>query len=269
MQFEFGEDPGLVVKAAPVRADPVIESINPVLQQPNFCYILSGGPGSGKTSLLYHLLHGRRGGTYRNVFDVVHLFNPSDTCEFDDVVDHGDLDMEDLQEIIDDPENQGKHVCIILDDCVQSLKANSRALLKIFYNRRHLFSKKTGEEDLIDDSIERAIMGLDPKYIEDSDDDDDIPGSCSIFVTTQKYNKLPLAFRTAATGVFIFKPDARESKTVYDDVVSDVISERGDWMTLSHAIYNRPHNFLYVDKRTGTLHRNFIPIILKKGDLYL
>lgn len=267
------------IESAPVQADPPCPGLSPGLLGYNHFYIFSGAPGSGKSTMLYNLLHKRK--AYRNKFDKVILFCPSGTLDFEipasDV--HNGFDIDELYDILHDKNLVGDDVLIILDDCVQDLTSNSKQLLKMLYNRRHVFAaKRPDEEDSGDEDEEEleflmTVVGPNPEEIgeaitimeEESEreyEEWEPHGSLSVWITTQKYNKIPLAYRSVANGIFMWKPDPREATNLYQDVISNFIPDPSIWRAAINRIYKKPHDCLYVNILDNTMFRNMRPLTI-------
>ena len=117
-----------------------LESIPDPLPKSSFFMIISGRPGSGKTSFLYKLLAGKANALYNRKFDCVHLFSPSlATMQFPLPANrlHNDLDMKELAKIMETLP-KGKHSLLIFDDFVAQLKVGCKTFLKLILNRRHI-----------------------------------------------------------------------------------------------------------------------------------
>ena len=62
----------------------------------------------------------------------------------------------------------------------------------------------------------------------------------SIWVTSQKYNMLPLALRTALSHVAIFKStNTQEKRAIQDELMSDL--DKGQQEELLDVCWNRPY----------------------------
>ena len=279
LRVEERETP-LRFRAAPINADPPCPGLAPGLQGYNHFYIMCGRPGSGKSALIYNLLHNKK--AYRNKFDRIYLFNPSATLDLgippDDTFESLDLDA--LNDILHDEDNIGCEVLIIMDDCVAELTRSSKELLKMIYNRRHVFAEQPpgeeeeGGETSPEDYYRNVILGPKPEDLvreaaaaaapavesiepESDEEEEWAPrGSLSVWITTQKFTKVPLDFRTAASGCFCWQPDTRESRRIYDDLACSLVPTHEHWKSLCSHIYKRPHDFLFVDKLNGKAFRN-------------
>ena len=164
--------------------------------------ILSGRPGSGKTTALLNLLMRRQ--HYGGKFDAVYLVSPSfgsidrDLLSSipDDQVFH-ELNPETLNEILAQiyERHQGKKVLLVLDDVVNDLAHNAtqRSLQKLLFNRRHLTSKS-----------EDAKKG----------------GFVSVIMTSQVLNRIPLMLRKMANSVWLWPTRSQpEIRSIRDELV--------------------------------------------------
>ena len=192
------------------------------LQKSNFFYIISGNPGSGKTNLWLNLIS-RRKWAYNRQFHKVYIFSNSlHTIKKklklpDEQLIHG-FSPESLQEVLsaeqeeedelDEGENPNR-ILMIFDDVVTQIKKHIQPMLKLIYNRRH------------------------------------IAGGCSVMLTTQKFNKIPLELRAVASGVFFFNT---KNKAEIDAVFREYIGlSREEFQKVLKFVFDAPHNFLYVN----------------------
>jgi hypothetical protein len=136
----------------------MIDKIPNSMLKPPFSMIITGGAGSGKSSLLYTLLKK----TYRRFFDVIYIFNrcrDSDDVwrslegekkpiieifnEYDDEK-LGEIikEIEDVQEEQRELDKRPVNVLFVFDDCLYSgivKKGNSKNVFnELIINRRHL-----------------------------------------------------------------------------------------------------------------------------------
>jgi hypothetical protein len=207
------------------------DSLPSVLQW-HFFSILSGTCGSGKTNLLMSLIAQRKKNYYKQ-FDKIFIFSPSlntvsKKIHLPDEQLIPSLDMDILDEIIaQQEEDNSEDVLIIIDDLVSSIVKNSKALLRLIYNRRHL--------------------------------------NCSIFITTQKYNKISLDLRTAASSIYLFKVSNKaELRSIKDEI--GIGLDEDQFQELLVATYKKPYDFLYVKLDSGEYYRNFNKLIKTRVD---
>ena len=195
-------------------------------------YIISGMKGSGKSTLLLNLLK-RKSSPYYRWFDNIILFSPTANkdAKFEKLVNELDtegkvfteLDDENLQKAFDiiqhfnddfdeKEEKRKPHNLIIMDDCIHMMKSSqSKSLLnELFTTSRH---KK-----------------------------------CSLWVCTQKYNKLPTLLRTNTDCISYFRNNNKaDFKTLEDDLNIDP--------KLLEKVYEfateEPNSFLHVNMFNG------------------
>lgn len=206
----------------------------PLPQALNFFALISGKPGSGKSSLILNLLC-KRGKIYNKKFDRIYLFSPSLATmkgnPFEDLPDeqkYDELDVEIIEGVLDEIADSGEKVLFILDDVVNDLQKNmklQRLMCKVLMNRRHL----CGEG-----------------------------GSVSVIITTQVYNKIPAPIRKTASHIFVYHTkNKKELETIFDELV---LIPKKDYYDLLKYTFQKKHDFLYVDVNKSfdkMFHRNF------------
>jgi hypothetical protein len=192
------------------------------LENYNFFSLIVGAPASGKSNLLINLI--TKKGLYRNKFDTVIIWSPSlHTLKNplplrDDHIYNGfnNEDLENEIKKIEDNEQAG-HTLFIFDDVITGINKNMKSFLRIIYNRRHL--------------------GL------------------SIFIITQKFNKLPLELRVACSSLYLFKPMKRELDDVYKDIVKSM--DEKTFYLLCDFVFDKKYNFLYYKVNENEYYKNF------------
>lgn len=170
--------------------------IKPPLPNKSHSLMISGGPGSGKTSLLVSLISQKTPPLYTNVFDYVYLFMPEtsfnslDNSPFKNHkrVYHT-LNIETIthveQEIEQNSKNK-KNSLVIMDDMASQMKNSElqRTLVRFLCNRRHLRS--------------------------------------SFWFLVQSYIQLPLTVRKNMSHFIIFRPsNKKEIMSITDEVNID------------------------------------------------
>lgn len=189
--------------------------------------LFSGASRSGKTNLLISLITDKRfyfknGKPY---FDIIFLFSGSALT--DDVwlvtkkliKPHHRFPtlnikaLDDIWTIQDSAVKQnGIHnapkILLIMDDVIDNKNINDEVFKKCFYRGRH--------------------VGI------------------SIWVATQHYNKIPLSVRNQITNLFLFKPTARELKTIVNEITPAGLTEEQMKEIILEATA-MPYNFLHVD----------------------
>lgn len=223
---------GLKLKGAGNPNDALLEAVESPLPSHCFSMLLSGVPGSGKTSLLVSLLTNPR--AYKRKFSRIYYFSPSVSTLPDDFVDklnpgriHNSLEaLPEVLKEIDSLQGTGDKVLIIMDDLVKELQGDYRKeVLNLLNNRRHRGS-----------------------------------GVCTAIVT-QKLRSVPLAIRSACDSVFFFSlQNKRECNDVFDDALSSLISKE-EWSEVMDCCKGEKHCFIYADTRNGKLFRRFDELI--------
>jgi GTPase SAR1 family protein len=190
-----------------------------------------GSPGSGKTSLLTSLLlshktkkHPNHPKYYYRYYDNVYVISGSlqtlPIKEFGLKEDHvfdcySEGTMEKILE--QEKEEDNGNSLIIIDDCIDSLKKSS-VLTHTVYNRRHITQN----------------------------DKDKTRAGLSIWVTSQKYNMLPLRYRSNMSHLIIYPTSNHsELKAIKDELLGDLSKDEQD-RVLAEA-WSEPYSFLFVD----------------------
>ena len=193
------------------------------LQKCNFFYILNSQPRGGKTNLWLNFIK-RKKQYYHKQFHKIYIFSNSmhtikeklslpenDICNGFDIEKLGQiLEQEHIEREADLTNKQELNkVLFIFDDCVSQIAKNLQPMLHLLYNRRH------------------------------------IGGGCSIILTSQKFNKIPLELRTVATGIFFFGTKNRaEIECLWKEYVN---MTRNDFMEVLNYCFDKPHNFLFLN----------------------
>ena len=227
------------IKKFKYTCDDTIDSIpDPLIKNLRFFYYLVGAPGSGKTTLLLNLVCSE-GRFYNQQFDQVWLFSPSlSTLEenpFDALPEEQKFDeitTDNLNQFIDAVQNTGEKVLLILDDVQNDLKAdNIRLMKRIVMNRRHLCGKG---------------------------------GSCSIIMTSQVYNAVPLQLRKQVDCLFQYPTmNSKELKSINEELFAHLDTEKVT--KLYNYCFDKPHNFMLVKVRSSRarmFYKNFNQLIL-------
>jgi uncharacterized protein YaaR (DUF327 family) len=206
----------------------------PLPQSLNFFMGLIGKPQSGKTTLLLNLV-AKRKKNYNQKFDKVYVFSPSlltmDTDPFENLDEEQkftELTEENLQGVIDEIEDSGEKVLLVIDDCVNDIskdKSLERLLCKVAMNRRHI----TGSG-----------------------------GGISIMLTSQVYNKIPCALRkTLSQLVLMNGKQRRELDSLYEE---HVLVPKPDFYKILNFCFKKKHDFMFLDLQQPydkMFHRNF------------
>jgi len=193
--------------------------------------ILSGAPASGKTSLLTSLLCSKptrkapkNTKFYCKYFDLIHVIShslatlPLSRFSLPEKQLHDKYSDDLLEQIIDDVhEGDNLNFLLLIDDCVRSL-SRSRILCKIAQNRRHITQNSTKDDS----------------------------ANMSVFLTTQKYNAIPLVMRVCASHVLLYKTNNNaELRTIKDELMSDLNPEQQD--EILELAWDEPFSFLFID----------------------
>jgi len=167
----------------------------------HFLLAICGKPGSGKTSLLKHLMKSET--FFFKKFDFVFIISPS-VQEFKSffLPPENLFTKLDLTFLEDSIKRVKKHmaehnypytnVLFILDDCITDLYAlkNDKDILAFIFNRRHLLE----------------IDGKDK-------------GMVSIIITSQKFNKMSTSIRTCLSSFIFFKLNPIDYKILFEDLI--------------------------------------------------
>lgn len=233
MKLKIQKNEKLQIKKVRMNRDNRPPKLNPALQW-NFCSMIVGGPGSGKTNLWMNLLCNKSKHGYYRKFHKIYLFSPSlhtiekriDLPE-DQMI--SQFTMEALQKAIDsiaDDEN----ALFVLDDVASHLKPNMSEMLKLVWNRRH-----TG-------------------------------AGSSVMIITQKYNAIPLQLRSACSSVFMFNKAKKELVDLYDEFSG---LEKSTFVEISRVALSKKHQFLYMkldEDEMNKYYRNFDKMKIEFSD---
>lgn len=223
----------LQVKRVAMNCDSRPENLPPPLPW-NALMIYSGAPGSGKTSNLLQNITSKNK-FYWKMFDKIYIFSPSlhtvkKKVKLPKERFFRTLDMEKLQELIDnaDPE---EHNLFIIDDLVAGMKKNMQPLITAVYNRRH------------------------------------IGAGSSIWIATQKMNKIPLEIRQAASGVAIFRSSKKELLSIHEDFSNIPKEQFLDIADFAFAKHKKGFLYMNLDApEKCKYHANFDRIIFDPED---
>lgn len=209
------------------------------LETHNFFMYIVGRPNSGKTHLLYSILHQKTPKFYRGLFDKIYMFSPSvETLNNWSI--HEDrifnkLDFEELDKILkneyDSAENN--NILLIFDDCIKDLQGGkskdiNKLLSKMILNRRHITYNSSNTHKR---------------------------GSLSVIITSQKYNMLQLEYRTMASTNILFKTDnLKEQQAIYDELFENKFN-KSQYNQIQKFVYDKPHNFMLIND--NEIYKNF------------
>ena len=209
------------------------------LESHNFFIYIVGRPSSGKTHLLYSLLHQKTPKFYRGLFDKIYMFSPSmETLNNWSI--HEDrifnkLYYEELDNILKNEYEsaENNNILLIFDDCIKDLQGGktkdiNKLLSKMILNRRHITYNSSNT---------------------------DKRGSLSVIITSQKYNMLPLEYRTMATTNILFKTDnLKEQQAIYDELFENKFN-KSQYNQIQKFVYDKPHNFMLIND--NGIYKNF------------
>ena len=232
------------------------------LPKTGFSFYIVGRPRSGKSTLLNALLcsDGRKIKNldqhkpkfYYKIFERVYIFSPSiktSTKKFplpeQNIFD--DYDSEILTNLINNiAQDENLNCCFVFDDVIKSLNKhngeNSNVLHKMLLNRRHIL------------------------YNPNDTDVDHISG-CNSFITSQRYNLLPMTIRTSGIShLILFKiTNMKDLNDVWVENANEMSFKQ--FKKICDYVWHEPHNFLYIildDDLSKKYHKNFDRIILSE-----
>jgi len=208
----------------------ICKSIHDNLPKQSHTSLFVGQPSSGKSSLMEHMLSNKQ--CYNRKYDSVLLVAPATSMKcFENSVfkDHpdekkfSDLNRENLTEIInmiEETRDKDENTLLILDDVQSSLKDPyiEKRLIQMFSNFRHLRT--------------------------------------TIWILAQNLVLVPKQIRILAQNYFLFQPYHRqEFEYIKDEVLSWI--PRKEVMSILNYVYDKPHQFLMVNKKKKQLYKNF------------
>ena len=190
---------------------PIKNVDEPLPQFYNFFMLLVGRPNSGKTSLLLNMINKKAKNSLFKKFDKVFIFSRSlKTISIKIKLDDDRMfdGIDELEAVIEKIKEKDEKTLIIIDDCIAEIKDNDY-MSKLIFNRRH------------------------------------IGGGCSILITTQIFNKLPLSLRKCATDLIIFSTsNKRELESIYTDYIN---IPKNDFYNLCRYVFQKDnHQYLWV-----------------------
>ena len=214
-------------------------------RQPDYPYIVKkpllssmsclivGSPASGKTSLVTSLLLSKKPKYYYKFFDSIDIISGSSATlsleDFglpDEQV-HSEYSEDILEEIIDRLRKEQNGCSLLwLDDVINELSVSDKTLNRAILNRRHTTQNS----------------------------DDKVRSELSIWISTQKFNRLPLRYRANITTFIIFpSSNHSEIKNIKDELLGDLTREQQDQVL--NKCWSEPYSFLYVNTLAPKGHR--------------
>jgi hypothetical protein len=209
-------------------------------QTGSFLWCIVGSAGSGKTSLLYSLVAGKRKDgkrqSYRKLFNHIYVVSPTigkDSIKKDPFSKLPDEQiyrsltleaLEELHEIVAANRKEKENSLIIFDDVGSQLKKSRDIELKLkelTMNRRHLY--------------------------------------LSIFCLCQKYRDMPTGMREQMSHVSLFRPKTQNEK--------DAITE--DLLPIRKQDVNQLYDYLYKDDKADRYTFMYIDLSLQNSSKFL
>lgn len=201
--------------------------------QKSFVGILIGPPSSGKTTLIQSLLTLPE--LYLKKFHKIVFISPSkpDFLELDSEGWWPNLKMTWLLKVLDHQSELGseekkiRHIVLILDDIVSSLKAqqNDEQLISLFYNRRHF----------------KPFIHI------------------HFIITTQKWNMIPTKFRAVITKLYVFPITTTEWKTIKDEIPVENIKTLEKHLGV---LWGKPNNFILMNLVNKKIFSQFDELLI-------
>ena len=195
----------------------------PLPTQYNFFILLVGKPGSGKTTLWLNLINKKDKHTLYKKYDRVFIFSNSIQTISETILLPKEqilLGIDELDNVLESIKSkEDEKVLLILDDLMSDIKDTS-TMMKIIANRRH------------------------------------IGGGLSIIITTQVFNRIPLAIRKMASDLVFF---STTNKKEIDSIFSDYSSlPKAEFLNLiTHIFRKGNHEFLWLKVESETYFHNY------------
>lgn len=196
--------------------------------------LLIGKPGSGKTSLMVSFFDKLLRSCYNNIF----LFQPSHSRAsmkrdiFEEIPEEqkfDELNYENLSGVLDAIKSDDPEYthCIIFDDMGAYLKNNDiRKLLKEIIYNRRHYH-------------------------------------ISVYFLCQSYLSCEKDIRKLFSNVFIFRVSKNELETIFDELIE---SKKELILPLSRLVYDKPHQYMFINTDTQRIFKGFDEVIQKKSN---
>ena len=250
------------IKYAGDRISDDMQNIPQYLPKSGFSFYIVGRPRGGKSTLLNALLcsDGRKIKNQNNykpkfyykIFERVYIFSPSiktSTKKFplpeQNIFD--DYDPEILSNLINNiAADENLNCCFVFDDVIKTLNKkggeNASVLFLMLLNRRHIL------------------------YNPNDEDEEHISG-CNSFITSQRYNLLPMTIRTSGIShLILFKiTNLKDLNDVWIENANEMSFKQ--FKNICDFVWDTPHNFLYIildEDISRKYHKNFDRIILSE-----
>lgn len=221
----------------------------------NDCMYICGSAGSGKTSVMLALLKSHPTKSkphtpryFYKYFDRIYLCSsslaslPLDKLNLSEERIHNRYSDEILEDIIETEKEDENHNCLlILDDVITQIKKSREGgMTRCVLNRRHILTNPE----------ENGCAGL------------------SIWILSQKFNALPLAFRCNCNSFILFRSDnTKEINCVREELMGDLTKEQQD--EIFKICWSEKYSFLYIKMNKPTnykYYQKFNRIIVKDDD---
>lgn len=223
----YSKESGIKIIKTDIKKEGV--TVSGDLLQSSFIAAIIGPPGTGKSTLIETLITHEK--LYFKKFHKIIFITPSKYELLDLIEDENwwpRLNTTWLSKKLNDENeigianNQVRQMLIVLDDCVSEINKSQTDdfLVKLFYNRRHLLSNI---------------------YV-------------SIIVVSQKYNMIPLKFRSIITMLFLFKVPISQWNEIKKELTVDNISSLTQ---LLPALWKNRHDFVLINNNNDFIFHNF------------
>ena len=233
MKFSMKEKPELEIKQVKMSCDDFDNDDKRIksslLPAKHSALYIVGPPASGKSNLIYQLLHNKH--FYKRYFDSVNIWSPSlhtFTTPFKVQPEsiHTEFSVDEINNVLEELDHTEKNL-LLFDDFIASVNSvgKSGPLRKIFFNRRH--------------------KGV------------------SIWITSQRYNLLDLSLRNNLSHLILFRISKSELELIHKEKISTISLD--DFVALCDFVFSEPHSFLYVSLNPIKFFRNFNPISVEKS----
>jgi GTPase SAR1 family protein len=206
--------------------------IMPPFCNKSFFLIISGRPGSGKTSLLISMLSAKgKNRIYRNVFTKITLVMPKSSIEslrdniFEDLPNEQQFDnlkpeifqmIQDNKKSFSESKKPNQNQLLILDDVASQLRDYEDQLKELCQNRRHL--------------------------------------NLSIILLTQTMRDIPRPMRLLATDVIAFKANNNiDNEIIREEYLNTNIKK---FRSIIQFIYRDKHDYMYINKEEELVYKN-------------
>jgi hypothetical protein len=211
--------------------------ITSLMNKSNFTLFL-GKAGSGKSSLLISFL--QTPSLFKKVYHNIFLFMPSNSrnsirngffdknLPADQIYD--DVTLENLQAVYDASQEAAKddlNTLLIFDDVQKYLKGENEKLLLHMINNRR-------------------------------------HARISIWFACQTYASIPRQIRQGLTNLFIFKVNKVEMENIFLECIEQ---HKKSFLDIINFVYDKNHNFLFLDTNSQRLFKNWDEIILSSDNV--